>query len=146
MGLALKATVSRTPRLTEQELSLFPNLSRLFASLGTCLIVTFLTVGCQDSGTDPLYSLLGEEQVAEILSELESALGTSDSEQLAVALADLAAEGLRRTEGSDAYTEQELSRIRRLTGGAREALEEGDYPRAIRRAYYACRLLGVGPG
>jgi hypothetical protein len=24
--------------------------------------------------------------------------------------------------------------------------EAGDYPRAIRRAYYACQLLGAGPG
>jgi hypothetical protein len=51
---------------------------------------------------------------------------------------------LRRNGGSAAYTQEEVRRIRRLTSGAEEALEDGDYPRAIRRAYYACQLLGVG--
>jgi hypothetical protein len=109
-------------------------------------LVTFLALGCQDSGTDPLIDILGEGQVAELLAGLESTLGTTDPELLATTLAELADERLRRTEGSGTYSEQELTRIRRLTGGAREALDEGDYPRAIRRAYYACRLLGVEPG
>lgn len=53
---------------------------------------------------------------------------------------------LGRKPGLDTYSIEEVARIRRLTHGAREALEEGDYPRAIRRAYYACRLMGVEPG
>ena len=35
------------------------------------------------------------------------------------------------------------ARARRLTEWARSAVETGDYERAIQRAYYACRLLGV---
>jgi hypothetical protein len=65
--------------------------------------------------------------------------------QVARALMDRADEALRRTEDLPTYSEEELTRIRRLTNGAREALGEGDYPRAIRRAYYACQLLGAGP-
>ena len=54
-----------------------------------------------------------------------------------------AEEEIGRNEGPDSYSEEELIRIRRLVYGASEAIEEGDYPRAIRRAYYACQLLGV---
>jgi hypothetical protein len=66
-------------------------------------------------------------------------------EQVARALLRQAEEALRRNRDVVPYSEEELIRIRRLTTGAEEALESGDYPRAIRRAYYACQLLGVGP-
>lgn len=66
-------------------------------------------------------------------------------EQVARALLQQADEALRRNREVVPYSEEELIRIRRLTNGAAEALEAGDYPRAIRRAYYACQLLGVGP-
>jgi len=66
--------------------------------------------------------------------------------QVAGALLLQATEALRRNQDAASYSEEELIRIRRLTGGAREALEAGDYPRAIRRAYYACQLLGAGSG
>jgi hypothetical protein len=67
-------------------------------------------------------------------------------EQVARALLRTAGEALRRNPGPLPYSEEELTRIRRLTNGAEEALGAGDYPRAIRRAYYACQLLGAGPG
>jgi len=67
-------------------------------------------------------------------------------EQVARALLQKASEALRRNPETGPYLEEELIRIRRLTSGAEEALEAGDYPRAIRRAYYACQLLGAGPG
>lgn len=67
-------------------------------------------------------------------------------EQVARALLLQANEALRRNRDVVPYSVEELTRIRRLTSGAREALEDGDYPRAIRRAYYACQLLGAGPG
>lgn len=37
-------------------------------------------------------------------------------------------------------------RADRLVGGARRALEEGDWSRAVRRAYYASQILGISPG
>jgi hypothetical protein len=52
-------------------------------------------------------------------------------------------EGLGRFQVSDSYTEQTRQRARRLVFGAREALEDSDLPRAIRRAYYACQIMGV---
>ena len=67
-------------------------------------------------------------------------------EQVARALLQKASTAMRRNLGVVTYSEEELTRIRRLTLGAEEALEAGDYPRAIRRAYYACQLLGAGPG
>jgi len=67
-------------------------------------------------------------------------------EHVASALIREAREAFRRNQGVVTYSEEELTRIRRLTSGAEEALELGDYPRAIRRAYYACQILGVGPG
>jgi hypothetical protein len=57
-----------------------------------------------------------------------------------------AEEFLRRNDESLTYPLEELTRIRRLTNGARESLADGDYPRAIRRAYYACQLMGVASG
>jgi hypothetical protein len=66
-------------------------------------------------------------------------------EQVARALLRQADDALRRNRDVVPYSDEELIRIRRLTSGAAEALESGDYPRAIRRAYYACQLLGVGP-
>jgi hypothetical protein len=64
-------------------------------------------------------------------------------EQVALELVERAHDALRRNEGSVPYTHQELTRIRRLMNGAREALGEGDHPLAIRRAFYACQLLGA---
>ncbi len=65
-------------------------------------------------------------------------------EQVAKELIQQAEGAFRRNGDAASYTEEELTRIRRLTSGAEEALEVGDYPRAIRRAYYACQLLGAG--
>jgi hypothetical protein len=65
--------------------------------------------------------------------------------QVASALVDRADRALRRSQEPPPYSEEELARIRRLLNGAREALREGDYPLAIRRAYYSCQLLGAGP-
>jgi hypothetical protein len=65
-------------------------------------------------------------------------------EQVARELIQQATGAFRRNGESGPYTEEELTRIRRLTSGAEEALSIGDYPRAIRRAYYACQLLGAG--
>jgi hypothetical protein len=67
-------------------------------------------------------------------------------EQVARALVRTAGDALRRNPESPSYSQEELIRIRRLTSGAEEALEAGDYPRAIRRAYYACQLLGTASG
>ena len=50
----------------------------------------------------------------------------------------------RRVSTADAYTEQDIERIERLVQGARLAIEEGDWVRAIRRAFYANGLLAGG--
>ena len=65
--------------------------------------------------------------------------------QVAQGLVEKATEAWRRNQESETYSGEELTRIRRLTMGAIEALAEGDYPQAIRRAYYACQLLGADP-
>jgi len=46
-----------------------------------------------------------------------------------------------RISPDDPYSKQDLERIRRLILGGRQAVEEGDWARAIRRAYYAKGLL-----
>ena len=45
--------------------------------------------------------------------------------------------------GRPPETEDEGERIDRLIRGAETAMEEGDFRRAVHRAYYACRLLDV---
>lgn len=67
-------------------------------------------------------------------------------ERVAVTLLERAEEALRRNRGLDAYTPQELRRADRLIRTARQALESGDLPRAVRRAFYACQVLGLTVG
>lgn len=76
---------------------------------------------------------------------LESAqvLRTLTPEHVAGELVRRAEEGIRRTGADATYTEADQRRARRLARNAREAMSRGDWARAIRRAYYACRLLGV---
>jgi hypothetical protein len=52
-------------------------------------------------------------------------------------------EALRRARGVGSYTDQELERADRLLRGARYAITDGDPVKAIRRAFYACRMLNV---
>jgi len=73
------------------------------------------------------------------------ALWSVSPRQVATDLLSRASEALGRKQGVGAYSEEELTRIRRLMHGASEALDAGDYPGAIRRAYYACQLLGADP-
>lgn len=48
---------------------------------------------------------------------------------------------LGRVSAGHPYTDQDLERVRRLVRGGRQALAEGDWARAIRRAYYATGIL-----
>lgn len=86
----------------------------------------------------------GQEALGLILCTSD-ALWEVSPQQVAAHLVNRASETLRRNLVTNPYSEEELLRIRRLTTGAQEALESGDYPLAIRRAYYACQLLGVDP-
>jgi hypothetical protein len=45
------------------------------------------------------------------------------------------------TAGDDALSDTDRARAMRLVEGARSAIAEGDWTRAIRRAYYASQLL-----
>jgi hypothetical protein len=84
----------------------------------------------------------GEEALLLALRSVD-ALWEVTPERVALDLVERADEALRRNDRSVSYSHQQLTRIRRLMNGAREALGEGDYPLAIRRAYYACQLLGA---
>lgn len=75
--------------------------------------------------------------------ETADALWSLSPQRVAMGLIEEASEAFGRKDSPLSYSEEELIRIRRLIFGANEALEDGDYPRAIRRAYYACQLLGA---
>lgn len=62
---------------------------------------------------------------------------------IAALMVQQAQSALRRAEGSQSYSLQELERAQRLVAGATLALDDGDSSLAIRRAFYACRLLKV---
>jgi len=81
----------------------------------------------------------------ELVMEAADALWALSPNHVATELLAQAQAAVRRNRDYATYSEVELIRIRRLIHGASEALEGGDYPGAIRRAYYACQLLGVGP-
>ena len=80
----------------------------------------------------------------ELILEASDLLWSLSPQRVAIGLVQEASEAFGRNAGSASYSEEESIRIRRLVYGANQALEEGDYPGAIRRAYYACQLLGVG--
>jgi len=87
---------------------------------------------------------MGEQgRALELSFEAADALWEVSPRQVAMDLIERAQEALGRNPGPEAYTQEELTRVRRLMYGASEAVEDGDYPRAIRRAYYACQLLGA---
>jgi hypothetical protein len=65
-------------------------------------------------------------------------------EAVARALVAEVAELHRRISDADTYSQQEEERLGRLVIGGQQALEEKDWVRAIRRAYYAKGLLTDG--
>jgi hypothetical protein len=79
----------------------------------------------------------------ELILETADALWSMSPQRVAMGLIEKASLAFGRKLDPASYSEEELIRIRRLIYGATEALEDGDYPRAIRRAYYACQLLGA---
>ena len=50
----------------------------------------------------------------------------------------------RRNEVPSAYDQVDVERAERMTRGAREAREDGEYELAIRRAFYAWQILQEG--
>jgi hypothetical protein len=65
-------------------------------------------------------------------------------EAVARALVAEVAELNGRLMDSNSYSEQDRERLERLVTGSRQALDEADWVRAIRRAYYAKGLLSDG--
>jgi len=85
------------------------------------------------------------EHALQRIMETSDALWKLSPAHVATELLDEARMAMGRNREDATYSEEELIRIRRLIHGASEALEAGDYPGAIRRAYYACQLLGASP-
>ena len=87
-------------------------------------------------------SLAQALQAADLLREV----GPEAVSRMLLARAETQLEQLRaRASGDDSArgVPEQVGRGQRLIRGAHEALEEGDYMRAIRRAFYACQVLGV---
>jgi hypothetical protein len=100
--------------------------------------------GFQQEARSALRQGDGERALLLALREAD-ALWEVTPEHVASELIQRAEEALGRNPRDAPYSEEELVRIRRLMYGAAEALRQKDYPGAIRRAYYACQLLGVDP-
>jgi hypothetical protein len=62
-------------------------------------------------------------------------------EAVARTLVDDVEKGMRRIGPGAAYSPTDIERMRRLVQGGREALEQGNWVLAIRRAYYARALM-----
>lgn len=71
------------------------------------------------------------------------ALRSTTPRVVALGLVDKAEGALAALGASSDPATPSHARAQRLTEWARSAVETGDYERAIQRAYYACRLLGV---
>ena len=86
---------------------------------------------------DPVEGLLYVLEGSDILREV-------GPEAVARALVAEVAELQGRLSDSDTYSQQDRERLGRLVTGGRQALEDEDWVRAIRRAYYAKGLLTDG--
>ena len=81
-----------------------------------------------------------------LLLSLEAADGLRElgPEEVARELVFLAEEALAvGNGGAGSASSLDLERSRHLVKGAEEAMERNDFLRAIRRAFYACQLLGI---
>jgi hypothetical protein len=65
-------------------------------------------------------------------------------EAVARTLVDDVEQRMRRIGPGSSYSPTDIERMRRLVHGGREALEQGDWVLAIRRAYYARALMTSG--
>lgn len=81
------------------------------------------------------------EGAAEALLRGGDALREVGPEAVARSLQGEAEAGLGRVSDPHPYSDQEMERLRRLVRGGRQALDEGDWVLAIRRAFYARALL-----
>jgi hypothetical protein len=98
--------------------------------------------GFYSEGRSALERGEGEESLMLVLRTAD-AIWEVSPERVATELIERATDAMGRKSEADSYSKEELIRIRRLLYGASEALEAGDYPGAIRRACYACQLLGA---
>lgn len=90
--------------------------------------------------------LLDEDRDAEALihvmrgSDALRTVGPRGVAEMLIGRADRRLELVRET-----ADEVDVARADRLLRGARTAIENEDWSRAVRRAYYACQVLGVSP-
>lgn len=140
------------------------SLSRRFClALLLWLAVPLGTAGCSDALTRPEVALLAPEGAAvlQLLSDLpalpqllartlvpadrlstdSARLASLTPRAVAIALIGDAERRLERGGEGDEGARIARERARHLLRGAAEAVEGEDYPRAIRRAYYASQLL-----
>jgi hypothetical protein len=84
------------------------------------------------------------EAALEYVMRGSDALREVGPEAIARTLVNEVDEGFGRISPGDAYSEQDLERLKRLVRGGQEALREQDWVLAIRRAFNARGLLRVG--
>ena len=103
------------------------------------------TRAARELAEDAEQSLARGERERALLRTLEASdrLHELGPEEVAQELIRRAEEALGRKEDAVSYSELEVERSRHLLIAAREAMDRGDHLRAIRRAFYACQLLGV---
>jgi hypothetical protein len=126
------------------------------------VLATLAAARTMDEAELPGFVIDGIAASGGLAAEAEAALDRGDLGR-ALLLAFEAADGLRKLgpeevardlliraeeaigrDGEDgSYSELELERSRHLLLSAAEAMGRNDYLRAIRRAFYACQLLGV---
>jgi len=129
--LRLAEGIKRAQELPEEDLG--PDIVR---RLGDADVAHARSARALRSG-DPTEGLRYVLEAADILREV-------GPEAVARALVAEVEELHRRLSDSEPYSEQEQERLGRLVTGGRQALEDEDWIRAIRRAYYAKGLLTEG--
>lgn len=134
------------PRDVDAKLDLLAKGVRRARGIGSQGLPSRLSERIDAAGTS-LSAALAARDRGDARAAIEEVLRGGDAlrevgpEAVARALDREVQEGFRRLRADESYSEQDLVRIRRLVDGARDALSEGSWVLAIRRAYYARALL-----
>ena len=123
--------VARAQELPEADLG--PEIVARLSDAQRAHTLAFRALRGGDAEEGLRYVLLGGDILREVGPEAVARALVSEVEELQ-----------RRLSESDSYSEQEAERLDRLVLGSRQALEDQDWVRAIRRAYYAKGLLTDG--
>ncbi|HSG09411.1 MAG TPA: hypothetical protein VLA36_13705 [Longimicrobiales bacterium] len=142
-----------TPEVLTQETAALGEGVRRAVALDVTLLPSYVAAGLVEASAQHAEAVAAAARgdIEALLAALirgGDALREVGPEAVARDLVAQAEAALGRVSPDDPYSDQDLERLRRLIQGGRQAVDDGDWVLAIRRAYYAKGLMtenGRGP-